>query len=150
MRELIDDVRLRRLLPGKVGGMLRDRARGIDPRGLETQVENISISTEETFERDVADREQLHTEVRRMAGDVAKRLARGGQAARTVTTKVRYPDFAIRSRSTTLPAGIDDGAAIGEIACALLDRALRDRPGPLRLVGVGVSNLEDYRQLALG
>jgi len=31
----------------------------------------------------------------------------------------------------------------------LLDRALADRPGALRLVGVGVSGLEDHRQLAL-
>jgi DNA polymerase-4 len=145
----LDDDALRRLLPGKVGALLRDRAQGIDPRGLETQVERISISTEETFERDIADVDQLHAEVRRMAGQVAGYLARKGQSARTVTTKVRYPDFSIRSRSSTVSAGIDDAATIGEIACTLLDRALADRPGPLRLVGVGVSNIEDFRQLAL-
>jgi DNA polymerase-4 len=145
----LDDDALRRLLPGKVGTLLRDRARGIDPRGLETQVERISISTEETFEVDLADREQLHAELRRMATRLGEHLVRTGQAARTVTTKVRYPDFAIRSRSSTLAGGLDDGAAIGEIACALLDRALADRPGPLRLVGVGVSNIEPFRQLAL-
>jgi DNA polymerase-4 len=145
----LDDPVLRRLLPGKVGTMLRDRARGVDPRALETQVERVSISTEETFERDIADREQLYGELRRMAGRLGEHLVRTGQAGRTVTTKVRYPDFSIRSRSSTLPAGIDDGVAIGEIACSLLDRALDDRPGPLRLVGVGVSNLEPFRQLAL-
>jgi DNA polymerase IV len=145
----LDDGALRRLLSGKVGTLLRDRARGIDPRGLETQVERISISTEETFERDIADREQLHAELRRMASRLGEHLGRTGQAARTVTTKVRYPDFSIRSRSSTLAAGLDDGTAIGEIACALLDRALADRPGPLRLVGVGVSNIEPFRQLAL-
>jgi DNA polymerase-4 len=145
----LDDTALRRLLPGKVGVMLRDRARGIDERGLETQVERVSISTEETFERDIDDREQLHAELRRMAGRLGEHLVRTGQAGRTITTKVRYPDFAIRSRSSTVAAGLDDGAAIGDIACALLDRALADRPGPLRLVGVGVSNLEPFRQLAL-
>jgi DNA polymerase-4 len=145
----LDDVALRRLLPGKVGTMLRDRALGIDPRGLETQVERVSISTEETFEQDIGDREQLHAELRRMAVRLGEHLTRTGQAARTVTTKVRYPDFSIRRRSSTLPAGLDDGTAIGEIACALLDRALADRPGPLRLVGVGLSNIEDFRQLAL-
>ena len=66
-----------------------------------------------------------------------------------MTTKLRYPDFAIRTRSTSLPVGTDDGARIGELACALLDRALRDRPGPLRLVGVGVSGLADHVQLSL-
>jgi DNA polymerase-4 len=145
----LDDDALRRLLPGKVGALLRDRAQGIDERGLETQVERISISTEETFERDIADLEQLHAELRRMAGQLAAHLTKKGQAARTVTTKVRYPDFSIRSRSSTLAAGLDDAATIGEIACALLDRALADRPGPLRLVGVGLSNIEDFRQLAL-
>jgi DNA polymerase-4 len=80
---------------------------------------------------------------------VAERLATGGQVARTVSTKVRYPDFAIRSRSTTLPIGTDDGDRIGEIACGLLDRALEDRPDALRLVGVSVSNLETAVQLEL-
>jgi DNA polymerase-4 len=146
----LTDPELAHLLPGKVGTLLRDRARGIDPRPLETEVESISISTEETFERDVDDRAELHEELQRMARNVAERLTASGNAARTVTTKVRYPDFAIRSRSQTLPVGIDDPDRIGTIACALLDRALGDRPGSLRLVGVGVSNLEPYRQLALG
>ena len=145
----LPDGELRRLLPGKVGRLLRDRARGIDPRSLEFEVERVSISHEETFERDVSDREQLYGELRRMAERLAERLTATGEAARTVTTKVRYPDFAIRSRSSTLPAGTDDAGTIGDVACTLLDRALRDRPGPLRLVGVGVSNLETYRQLAL-
>jgi DNA polymerase IV len=109
----------------------------------------VSISTEETFERDIADRDQLHAELRRMADRLGDHLTRTNQAARTITTKVRYPDFSIRSRSSTVAAGLDDAAAIGDIACALLDRALADRPGPLRLVGVGLSNLEPFRQLAL-
>jgi DNA polymerase-4 len=145
----LSDAELRRLLPGKLGPLLRDRARGIDPRPLELSSETVSISTEETFDRDIGDPEQLKDEVRRMAANVAERLAKGGQTARTVTTKVRYPDFSIRSRSTTVPVAIDDAARIGELACSLLDRALADRPGALRLVGVGVSGLEDHRQLAL-
>lgn len=146
----LTDAELARLLPGKIGLLLRDRARGVDPRPLELEVEAVSISTEETFERDVSDPERLHEELRRMAVRVADRLGASGQAARTVTTKVRYPDFSIRSRSRTLPVGIDDPDTIGQLACELLDRALADRPGALRLVGVGVSNLEPYRQLVLG
>jgi DNA polymerase-4 len=129
--------------------MLRDRARGIDPRGLELDAERISISTENTFAHDVTDPARLHEELRAMAADVAKRLQESGQTARTVTTKLRYADFSIRSRSTSLDVGTDDAARIGELACALLDRGLRDRPGALRLVGVGVSGLAGYRQLAL-
>jgi DNA polymerase-4 len=145
----LEDDALRRLLPGSVGTVLRDRARGIDPRGLDTQVERISISVENTFERDLADRERLHDELRGMANEVAGHLCARGQTARTVTTKLRYADFSIRSRSTSLDVGIDDPAQIGDLACRLLDRGLRDRPGALRLVGVGVSGLVEYRQLAL-
>ncbi len=146
---LADD-ELRRLLPGSVGKLLRDRARGVDPRGLELGAERISISVENTFERDVVDRERLHDELRGMAAQVAEHLRSKEQTARTVTTKLRYADFSIRSRSTSLDVGIDDPDQIGALACRLLDRGLRDRPGALRLVGVGVSGLVEYRQLALG
>jgi DNA polymerase IV len=145
----LPDEALRRLLPGKLGPLLRDRARGLDPRPLETSSEPVSISAEETFPRDVAERERLQEELRRLSGHVAERLQAAGQVGRTVTTKVRYPDFSIRSRSTTLPVGIDDAERIWELACGLLDRALADRPGALRLVGVAVSGLEPHRQLAL-
>jgi len=145
----LGDEDLRRLLPGTVGTMLRDRARGIDPRGLELAVERISISVENTFDRDISDRERLHDELRGMATEVAGALQRRGQVARTVTTKLRYADFSIRSRSTSLEVGIDAEETIGDLACRLLDRGLRDRPGALRLVGVGVSGLAEFRQLAL-
>jgi len=148
LAQLRDD-ELKRVLPGSVGVMLRDRARGVDPRPLELDSERISISVENTFERDLVDRRALHDELRGMAQQVAEHLQRNGQVARTVTTKLRYADFSIRSRSTSLDVGIDDAAQIGELACRLLDRGLRDRPGALRLVGVGVSGLVAFRQLAL-
>ena len=143
----LSDERLRGLLPGKLGPLLRDRARGIDPRPLELSSETVSISAEETFERDIAEVERLQDELRRLSQLVAERL--GDQTGRTVTTKVRYPDFSIRSRSTSLPVGTSDPERIWELACACLDRALADRPGALRLLGVAVSGLEAHRQLEL-
>ena len=140
---------VRRLLPGKVGALLHDRARGIDPRTLETSVETVSISHEETFDQDVADRSRLKTELRWMSASLAEHLASSGLFARTVTTKLRYPDFSIRSRSITLPAATDDAERISELAADNLDRALDDRPGALRLVGVAVSGLQQHRQLEL-
>jgi DNA polymerase IV len=145
----IEDDRLQQVLGGKNGRVIRDRARGVDPRPLEVSTERISISQEETFERDIADPERLHDELRRMAIPLATHLQGRALVARTVTTKVRYPDFSIRTRSTSLPVGIDEAERIGDLACSLLDRALRDRPGPLRLVGVGVSGLEEHVQLSL-
>jgi DNA polymerase IV len=145
----LDDSQLAGVLRGKVGRELRDRARGIDRRPLEVSGERISISQEETFPRDVSSPERLHDELRRMADRLAEHLRARGQVARTVTTKVRYTDFSIRTRSASLPVGVDDPGRIGELSCSLLDRALHDRPGPLRLVGVGVSGLEEHVQLSL-
>ena len=146
----LEDAELKAVLPGKVGRLLRDRARGLDPRRVEQEpAKNVSISNEETFARDVADREQLHAELRRMALNLAEHLAKTDHVARTVTTKLRYPDFSIRTRSSTFAVGSADAREIGDLACALLDRGLRDRPGALRLVGVSVSNLEPFQQLAL-
>jgi DNA polymerase-4 len=146
----LEDTVLRVVLPGSVGTLLRDRARGIDDRDLELETERVSISVEETFERDIVDRALLHAELARMAVEVSDRLRGAGLSARTVTTKMRYADFSIRSRSSTLPAPIDESERVAEVACGLLDRGLRDRPGALRLVGVAVSGLADFRQLTLG
>ena len=74
----------------------------------------------------------------------------GGLGAYQRLGREEDPDFSIQSRSQTLPVGIDDPARIAELACTLLDRALSDRPGALRLVGVGVSGLDPFRQLQLG
>jgi DNA polymerase-4 len=145
----LSDAELNALLPGSVGPVLRDRARGVDPRGLELEIEQVSVSAEDTFARDVAEREVLHAELRRLSALVSDRLRNAGLSGRTVTAKLRYGDFSIRTRSTTLPAAIDESELIGDVACGLLDRGLRDRPGALRLVGVGVTSLSPYRQLTL-
>jgi len=143
----LTDSELSAVLTGSIGRLLRDRALGIDPRDLELETERVSISVEETFERDISDRALLYAEVRRLSEELSARMQRSGVSGRTVTAKLRYADFSIRSRSTTLPAPVDEADRIGDLACDLLDRGLRDRPGALRLVGVGVSGLSEYRQL---
>ena len=145
----LGDPELRTLIRGSLGPLLRNRARGVDQRDLDLELEPVSVSAEDTFARDLTDRERLHDEVRRLSELVAERLRSSGLSGRTVTTKLRYGDFSIRTRSTTLPAAVDEAAVIGDVACGLLDRGLRDRPGALRLVGVGVSGLSPYRQLTL-
>ncbi len=146
----LDDGRLAPLLPGRVGEELRRRARGIDPRPVAAEpAEAISLSNEETFARDIGDREELHGHLRAMAESLAGSLLRRGMTARTVTTKLRYPDFAIVTRSQSFEVGIDDAATIGNMACELLDRALRQRPGPIRLAGVGVAGFDRHKQLVL-
>jgi DNA polymerase-4 len=146
----LDDGALRKLLPGRFGEDLRRRARGIDPRPVApVPAERISVSAETTFERDVDDPTRLEAVGRGLSEEVARALRRRGRAGRTVTVKLRYADFRTVTRAQTLAAALDDGEAIWATAAPLVRRALGERPGPLRLLGVGVSGLRADRQLTL-
>ena len=135
---------------GRLGAMLVQRARGVDPRRVATEPgERLSISTERTFAADVATRAELSTEGRAMAARVAERLAQRGRVARTVTVKLRYSDFTTVTRSRTLEHTTADPVAIWRAAATLIGGALRERDAPLRLLGVGVTGLTVERQLTL-
>jgi DNA polymerase-4 len=146
----LDDARLRELAPGRHGAELRARARGIDPRRVEpVPAERVSISSETTFAVDVRDVAELERIGRGQAAEVANALRRRGRGARTVTVKLRYADFQTVTRAQTVHGATDDEAVIWTTARALLARALGDRAGALRLMGVGVSGLTTERQLTL-
>ena len=145
----LDDDELRRLLPGKAGRMLHDRARGIDPRGLEHAVERISVSHEETFERDVADTRRAP---RRAAADggaaggapVLPRRGRADGHDEGALPGLRHPQPLDDAGGGRRRRGDDRRRRVP----AARPGAPRPR-GPLRLVGVGLSNIEPFRQLAL-
>lgn len=146
----LDDDALRALSRGRHGEDLRRRARGIDPRPVApVPSERISISCERTFERDLRDAGELEEAGREMAARVAVLLRSRQRAARTVTVKLRYADFQTVTRGQTVRAATDDGEVIWSTARALVSRALEEREGALRLLGVGVSGLSGERQLTL-
>ena len=123
------------------GAQLHALAQGRDDRPVEADRETKSIGQEETFPRDVADREALRREILRMAERVGTRLREHGLAGRTVTIKVRFPDFRTITRSTTADGPFSGSAEIARLAVALLDKV--DTAGGIRLLGVTMSNLTD-------
>ncbi|MCL4831676.1 MAG: DNA polymerase IV [Caldilineaceae bacterium] len=125
---------------GKNGNDLHRRAQGIDPREIVTEREAKSISQETTFATDLADGQTLARVVTEQAGQVAHRLAREKLAARTVTLKLRWPDFTTLTRQSTGEQPISSSQEIARLALQLL--ADNRPPGqPVRLIGVGVSGL---------
>ena len=126
---------------GRAGALhVHTLARGVDSRPVNPSREAVSIGAEETFEHDLRERRALELRLLELAGRVARRLLDAKLAARTITVKVKYADFSLRSRSTSFTDAITDTASIHRAAKALLDRA---PPGPVRLLGISASALDD-------
>lgn len=128
---------------------LHNLANAVDPRLVVPETAAKSMSREETFARDLYTHEALGAELVAMSDSVASRLRGAGIAGRTVTIKVRFGDFTTITRSHTLAISVDSGVVLAREAKRLLE-AVDVAPG-VRLIGVGVSDLEDsgQRQLAL-
>lgn len=138
---------------GAHGAELRARALGIfDAPVLAGRGEAKSISRETTFDVDEPDGDRLRAILRGQAERVAADLARQGKAGRTVTLKLRFPPFETISRSVTTGVAVELADDLNAAAVALFDRAWAEHDRrPVRLLGVGVSNLrERARQLRLG
>jgi DNA polymerase IV len=91
----------------------------------------------------------LRRVLRRHAERVGKDLRHAGRRARTVTLKVRWPDFSLVTRSRTLTRPAQSTAQLSSTAVELLDEvfAMQGRR-PVRLIGLGATNLvEDAVQL---
>lgn len=139
-----------RALVGSFAARLRAFAFGEDDRPLALDDTIKSISNEETFLKDTDDRTILKKSLLEQAEEISARLRRKQLAAQTVQVKLRYGDFATLTRQITVEEPITDAKEIYRLACFLLAREkLVSRP--LRLLGLGVSNLDlpAGRQLAL-
>jgi DNA polymerase-4 len=119
---------------------LRALARGEDPREVIADEPAKSIGAEETFERDLRGREPLLPHLREQAERVARRLRDAGKRARTITLKVKYADFTLVTRRTTLATSTDDGRVIFDAAREQLERVELERA--VRLSGIGASGFD--------
>lgn len=139
-----------RALVGSFASQLKRFAFGEDGRPLELGDEIKSISGEETFLQDTEDRKILRACLREQAEDISARLKRRHLGAHTVQVKVRYGDFTTLTRQLTVEEPLAEAQEIYRLGCHLLGREkLVSRP--LRLLGLGVSNLREpaARQLVL-
>ncbi|HEY6559441.1 MAG TPA: DNA polymerase IV [Polyangiaceae bacterium] len=135
---------------------LVERARGYDPRPVESNRAPKSYGEENTFERDIDERIVVTATLTAHADAVARRLRRDGYRGRTVTLKIKLgqrhgartsrlpesaeePVYPALTRQRTLAAATDDGAIIRDVAVALWDEAAISKP--VRLLGVSMSGL---------
>ncbi len=131
---------------------LHDRARGIDDGVVEAHGVAKSISRDETFARDINREDTLLIELARLISDAASELRSRELRARTITVKVRDPDFANRQARQTVATAIESDRAIYDVARDLLRRLRKGNRVGIRLLGVALSGFVDRRgveQMAL-
>ncbi len=135
---------------GKHGLKMHRLSMGIDGRDVIPEHVVKSIGHEDTFPEDIVDPDTVKKELLSLADRLARRMRREGLQGRTVTLKVKYSDFKLVTRSTTLQEHTDDGHEIHKSVCRLLEKTAAGRR-PVRLLGISVSrfNSESEGQLAL-
>jgi len=135
---------------GASGEVLHRYANGIDDREIEPPATAKSISRETTFSKDTRDHSLLKATLRYLGERVGADLRQRGKQARCITLKLRYADFTTITRRHTLSQASDSDQTIFDTGLGLLKKALSRERQPVRLIGIGVSNLvESGRQLAL-
>ena len=119
-----------------------DLARGIDNRKVVPDRDAKSISHESTFHTDIVDRETLEAWLIYLLEMVCRRMRSYQIFGRTVQLKIRFSDFRTITRAATLSQPTNTTREIKKTATSLLCQNLEQNGTPVRLLGVGVTNLE--------
>ena len=132
---------------GRFTQKTRDRAAGIDNRPVVPAREEKSISAEETYDTDLATREDMDRELLRLTERTAARLRKAALAAGTVQIKIRQSDFKTYTRQRRVRPPANGTDQIYAVVRELLGTWLGRNPGAkIRLFGVGGSDLAPAEQ----
>jgi DNA polymerase-4 len=131
---------LRRAVGTAVAEHLSALAQGHDPRAVQPDEVEKSISSDRTLEEDLTEQNDVLRELLALSDDVGRRLRGRQLVARTVGIKIRFADFRTVTRVRTLTGWTDTTAEIHAAAAELYRGLGLDRPR-VRLVGVKAENL---------
>ena len=131
---------------GKAGGQMHDLANGIDQRPVEAEREAKSFGRETTFPTDIKDQYMLETVLFTLTDDVCHSLRSHRMKGRTVSIKVRYPDFKSITRAVTLEHYTSSFEPVFDAVKQLMAQNYKEGT-PVRLIGVTVSNLKQESEI---
>lgn len=124
---------------GKHGRYIWERANGIDESEIVPHSDRKSISTENTFETDVADKKTLETVLVSMTEELAFKLRKENKLASCLAIKVRYANFETHTVQEKIALTAAEHILIPGIK-NLLKKAWNGHR-PIRLIGVRLSNI---------
>jgi len=135
---------------GRYTAWMRERAAGVDERPVLPEVEEKSLSAEDTFERDIGDPRTLQRQLARLADLATSRLRGRGLMAGCIGVKIRREDFVTFTRQRAVAPPTCEARAVAGVAAELLARWLAgNRGAKLRLLGVVLTELTPAAQLGL-
>lgn len=132
---------------GVWGARLHGFARGIDESEVVEEYETKSVGRETTFQEDTDDEARILRVLDGLAGEVHEEVRANGLKFKTITVRVRYPDFDTYTRSKSLSFRTDDPDILRNYAKRLIDPFIRGKK-KVRLIGLRVSNLTNCASLA--
>jgi DNA polymerase IV len=126
---------------GSMADYLYRAARGIDLRAVAANRLRKSVGGERTFSEDIGSGAALRETLENIIAIVWERIEASGAKGRTVTLKLKFTDFRIMTRATSLPNWVAGREEFAATARALLEAVL-PLPQPIRLMGLTLGNLE--------
>ncbi len=106
---------------------------------------NESISESLTFDNYLCTETDILVEMRKMTKSLVSRINKSSLMTKTVSITLRNKDFKTITRSKTTEY-LDDFYNIFDLVCDLLEDNYKENE-PIRLVGVGLSNLKDKNEV---
>ena len=135
---------------GRYAERMRARATGQDDRPVEPGRNEISISAEETFDRDLDRPERMVAEIAQLSERVAERLRRKGLQAGRIALKIRRHDFSTFTRQRRVSPPVVSGRRLAANCVELLGAWLSEyAEARIRLLGVSALDLSPAEQLPL-
>ncbi|WP_370175874.1 DNA polymerase IV [Leeuwenhoekiella palythoae] len=131
---------------GKSGNHYYNVVRGIHLSEVKPHRIRKSLGAERTFSENISSEIFMLERLENIAEEIERRLKKSNVAGKTVTLKIKYSDFTLKTRSKTLQYYIRSKEVIYETAKELLYQEKMENS--VRLLGITLANLntEDKRE----
>ncbi|MDT0555671.1 DNA polymerase IV [Patiriisocius hiemis] len=126
---------------GKSGSYYYSIVRGIHTSKVKPERTRKSLAAERTFSKNISSELFMLERLEDIATEVEKRLKKSKVAGKTITLKIKYSDFTLKTRSKTLPLYISSKELILDNVKDLLFQ--EKMKNSVRLLGISLSNLNN-------
>ena len=124
---------------GKSGAYYYHVVRGIHTSQVKPDRIRKSLGAERTFSENISSEIFMIERLENIAEEIERRMKKSDVAGKTVTLKIKYSDFTLKTRSKTLPYYIRSKEVILETARELLFQ--EKMQNSVRLLGITLANL---------